>query len=93
MGLGCDVSLFLDKSGIYEMGWGQPETSYPGFLGQRLQTLVSVLSYRACQYASISFFVGCWAGVAELADALDSKSSDGYPSWGFDPPLRHQESD
>ena len=30
------------------------------------------------------------AGVAELADALDSKSSDGHPSWGFKSPLRHQ---
>ncbi len=30
------------------------------------------------------------AEVAELVDALDSKSSEGYTSWGFEPPLRHQ---
>ena len=28
------------------------------------------------------------AGMAELADAADSKSADGK-SWGFDPPSRH----
>jgi hypothetical protein len=38
----------------------------------------------------VSSFICCWAGVAELADALDSKSSDGHPSWGFKSPLRHQ---
>ena len=30
------------------------------------------------------------AGVAKLADALDSKSSSGRLEWGFDSPLRHQ---
>ena len=28
--------------------------------------------------------------MAELADAADSKSAEVYPSWGFDPPSRHQ---
>ena len=27
--------------------------------------------------------------MAELADALDSKSSAGHPAWGFKSPLRH----
>ncbi len=31
----------------------------------------------------------CWAEVAELADALDSKSSPVHPGWGFESPLRH----
>ena len=31
----------------------------------------------------------CFAEVAELVDALDSKSSMAYPMWGFDSPLRH----
>ncbi len=30
------------------------------------------------------------AGMAELADAADSKSAEGHPSWGFDSPSRHQ---
>ena len=30
------------------------------------------------------------AGMAELADAADSKSAEVHPSWGFDPPSRHQ---
>ena len=30
------------------------------------------------------------AGVAELADARDSKSRDLHWSWGFDPHLQHQ---
>ena len=25
-----------------------------------------------------------------MADAADSKSAEDNPSWGFDPPLRHQ---
>ena len=29
------------------------------------------------------------AEVAELVDALDSKSSMAYPMWGFESPLRH----
>src|SRR6185312_12891846 len=29
------------------------------------------------------------AGMAELADAADSKSAEVHPSWGFDPPSRH----
>ena len=29
------------------------------------------------------------AEVAELVDALDSKSSLAYPKWGFESPLRH----
>ena len=33
-----------------------------------------------------------YAEVAELADALDSKSSGGHPPWGFDSPLRHSAS-
>lgn len=28
--------------------------------------------------------------MAELADAADSKSAEVHPSWGFDPPSRHQ---
>ena len=32
------------------------------------------------------------AGVAKLADALDSKSSEAYPSCGFESHLRHQSS-
>ncbi len=30
------------------------------------------------------------AGVAELADAADSKSAAGHPAWGFNSPLQHQ---
>ena len=30
------------------------------------------------------------AGMAELADAADSKSAEVHPSWGFDSPSRHQ---
>ena len=30
------------------------------------------------------------AGMAELADAADSKSAEVYPSWGFNSPSRHQ---
>ena len=37
------------------------------------------------------FPIGCnWAGVAELADAADSKSAAGHPAWGFNSPLQHQ---
>src|SRR5215467_5436259 len=32
------------------------------------------------------------AGMAELADAADSKSAEVHPSWGFDPPSRHHPS-
>ncbi len=31
------------------------------------------------------------AGVTELADALDSRSRDGHPAWGFKSPLRHND--
>ncbi len=31
-----------------------------------------------------------YAGVVELADTLDSKSSEAYPSCGFKSHLRHQ---
>ncbi len=31
------------------------------------------------------------AGVAELADAADSKSAAGHPAWGFNSPLQHQD--
>ena len=31
-----------------------------------------------------------FAGVAELADAADSKSAAGHPAWGFNSPLQHQ---
>jgi hypothetical protein len=31
-----------------------------------------------------------WAGMAELADAADSKSAEVHPSWGFNSPSRHQ---
>jgi hypothetical protein len=30
------------------------------------------------------------AGMAELADAADSKSAEVHPSWGFNSPSRHQ---
>ena len=39
--------------------------------------------------SSYGSFQAC-AGMAELADAADSKSAEVHPSWGFDPPSRHQ---
>jgi hypothetical protein len=33
------------------------------------------------------------AGMAELADAADSKSAEVHPSWGFNSPSRHQPKD
>src|SRR5579884_2528305 len=39
------------------------------------------------KYANL--FMPSLAGMAELADAADSKSAEVHPSWGFDPPSRH----
>ena len=46
----------------------------------------TILRPRKLSHSPHRIFV---AEVAELVDALDSKSSLAYPRWGFDSPLRH----
>jgi hypothetical protein len=45
---------------------------------------------RSCNKTAVSDRKEREAGVAELADAADSKSAAGHPAWGFNSPLQHQ---